>query len=425
MGAWISRFPCTVIGILWPAYQSFKALESGSVDSATRGTDAKRWLRYWIVHALALVAEGPSDLLLDWFPGYYPLKIGLFYWMAHPRLRGAEAVYARVVRDMLKLNEGDIDEGIDSLQREGARIADTAAELARKHGAEMAIIVRKKVEAILTPKRPQRRPQRRQRITGRAATHRTAGSTTANASAAPPCSPGGPAAAAASSSAVARRQQPRMAGRGAGSSDKRGEEEHDYCGAPHDEGWEEGSEDDEAACPPDSVRREMAGFEGAWGGRAFSDDDDGDEEEEDEEGGGGGGGGTEDMDSAELPSCDDSDADSSCGGGGSSSGGGGGGRSTSRGRRVVASELDFGELADFRDEAGGDCSSSSSSSSLLSDSAAGASARGGCSGGGGGGEPLVGWRASGLPLPPATTTSPKRRQRAPLSSFDANGSVER
>ncbi|XP_059244480.1 receptor expression-enhancing protein 6 isoform X4 [Mustela nigripes] len=59
---------CNVIGFVYPAYASIKAIESPSKDDDTV------WLTYWVVYGLFGLAEFFSDLLLSWFPFYYAGK---------------------------------------------------------------------------------------------------------------------------------------------------------------------------------------------------------------------------------------------------------------------------------------------------------------------------------------------------------------
>ncbi|KAH0514124.1 Receptor expression-enhancing protein 6 [Microtus ochrogaster] len=59
---------CNVIGFVYPAYASVKAIESPAKEDDTV------WLTYWVVYALFGLIEFFSDLLLFWFPFYYAGK---------------------------------------------------------------------------------------------------------------------------------------------------------------------------------------------------------------------------------------------------------------------------------------------------------------------------------------------------------------
>lgn len=60
---------CNVIGFLYPAFCSMKALETRTKEDDTK------WLTYWVVFAVFSVFEFFSDLLLSWFPFYYLVKV--------------------------------------------------------------------------------------------------------------------------------------------------------------------------------------------------------------------------------------------------------------------------------------------------------------------------------------------------------------
>jgi receptor expression-enhancing protein 5/6 len=60
---------CNIIGFLYPAYRSMKALESPNKDDDTK------WLTYWVVFALFSIIEYFSNILIYWFPFYWLLKV--------------------------------------------------------------------------------------------------------------------------------------------------------------------------------------------------------------------------------------------------------------------------------------------------------------------------------------------------------------
>ncbi len=60
---------CNLIGFVYPAYRSIKALESSSKSDDTQ------WLMYWVVFAVFSVAEFFSDILVGWVPFYWLLKV--------------------------------------------------------------------------------------------------------------------------------------------------------------------------------------------------------------------------------------------------------------------------------------------------------------------------------------------------------------
>lgn len=60
---------CGITGFVYPAYKSFKAIES-----KMKGDD-QQWLIYWVVYAFFSVIESFSDFLLYWIPFYYAFKV--------------------------------------------------------------------------------------------------------------------------------------------------------------------------------------------------------------------------------------------------------------------------------------------------------------------------------------------------------------
>jgi receptor expression-enhancing protein 5/6 len=84
-----------LVGFLYPAYMSFKSMES----SAQKGVDdATQWLTYWVVFSVLTVMEGVAPFIMEWIPMYYVLKVAIIVWLYHPKTTGAEVIYNQVVR---------------------------------------------------------------------------------------------------------------------------------------------------------------------------------------------------------------------------------------------------------------------------------------------------------------------------------------
>jgi receptor expression-enhancing protein 5/6 len=81
-----------VIGFAYPAYASFKAIESPGTDDDTQ------WLTFWVVFAVFSMLENFADTLLWWFPLYYTFKVIFLLWCQSPLTRGAEFLYKNVLR---------------------------------------------------------------------------------------------------------------------------------------------------------------------------------------------------------------------------------------------------------------------------------------------------------------------------------------
>ena len=100
---WISF----LIGFLYPAYKSFKALETKDDDR-----DDQVWLTYWIVFGTLHVFDGLINYALGFIPGLGLIKIGLYVWLFHPKTLGAKLVYEKGFRPFLLKYEGDIDKNL-------------------------------------------------------------------------------------------------------------------------------------------------------------------------------------------------------------------------------------------------------------------------------------------------------------------------
>jgi len=83
-----------LVGFLYPAYMSFKCMES--TNDLTQ--DATQWLTYWVVFSSVTVIESMAGFIINWIPMYFLIKTGVIIWMYHPKTKGAEMVYTQVVR---------------------------------------------------------------------------------------------------------------------------------------------------------------------------------------------------------------------------------------------------------------------------------------------------------------------------------------
>jgi len=94
---------CNLIGFMYPAYASFKAIETANPE------DDKQWLTYWVVFAAFNIVEVFVDVIMFWFPFYYPFKFGFLIYCFLPQTQGAIFIYENVVQPFLKKHEAAID----------------------------------------------------------------------------------------------------------------------------------------------------------------------------------------------------------------------------------------------------------------------------------------------------------------------------
>jgi len=86
------NFILDVIGFLYPAYCSIKAIESKDKD------DDSQWLTYWLVFGLFKVVEGTADILISSIPFYFFIKAAFLVYLFMPSTQGAKVVYENVVK---------------------------------------------------------------------------------------------------------------------------------------------------------------------------------------------------------------------------------------------------------------------------------------------------------------------------------------
>ena len=81
-----------VIGVAYPAFMSFLALESDGLD------DDKMWLTYWVCFGCFNIIDQFAGIILSIIPFYYFLKLGFLVYLFHPSTEGALTVYKTVIR---------------------------------------------------------------------------------------------------------------------------------------------------------------------------------------------------------------------------------------------------------------------------------------------------------------------------------------
>ncbi|KAJ3035653.1 hypothetical protein HDV00_003593 [Rhizophlyctis rosea] len=111
-----------LLGFLYPAYRSFKAIES------TDKKDDTQWLTYWTVFGFLNTVEFFSDTLLHWVPFYYTFKAALVLYLFMPQFYGAEFLYNRFVRPYLRSNEKVIDGQFQGIRTQAASVISQVSE---------------------------------------------------------------------------------------------------------------------------------------------------------------------------------------------------------------------------------------------------------------------------------------------------------
>ncbi|XP_034939756.1 receptor expression-enhancing protein 5-like [Chelonus insularis] len=105
---------CNIIGFVYPAYCSMKALES------PRKEDDTKWLTYWVVFAVFTIIEFFSDYIVCWFPVYWLFKCLLYIWLMAPvEYNGSTVLYHRFIRPKFIKYQPELD-NLVSKAREAA-----------------------------------------------------------------------------------------------------------------------------------------------------------------------------------------------------------------------------------------------------------------------------------------------------------------
>eukprot|EP00058_Branchiostoma_floridae_P011584 XP_002597072.1 hypothetical protein BRAFLDRAFT_57028 [Branchiostoma floridae] len=126
-------FLCNLIGFVYPAYASVKAIES------ERKEDDTQWLTYWVVYSVFGLAEFWFDILLFWIPFYYLLKcLFLLYCMAPGSYNGSEMIYQRIIRPFVLRHQDKVDRFIDQAGKRAKEALDTEILILQFLPIEMA-----------------------------------------------------------------------------------------------------------------------------------------------------------------------------------------------------------------------------------------------------------------------------------------------
>ncbi|XP_063075550.1 receptor expression-enhancing protein 6-like [Engraulis encrasicolus] len=120
---------CNLVGFVYPAYFSIKAIESRNKDDDTQ------WLTYWVVYGMFSVAEFFSDIFLFWFPFYYAGKCVFLVWcMAPVSWNGSQMIYTRVVRPFFLKHQATMDNMVHDLTGKAKTTAESLTKDAINFG---------------------------------------------------------------------------------------------------------------------------------------------------------------------------------------------------------------------------------------------------------------------------------------------------
>lgn len=92
-----------VIGVAYPAFMSFVALESEGTD------DDQMWLTYWVCFGCFSILDQFAGILLRLIPFYYVLKVAFLVWLFHPSSQGALTIYKSFILPFVEQYGGHIE----------------------------------------------------------------------------------------------------------------------------------------------------------------------------------------------------------------------------------------------------------------------------------------------------------------------------
>ncbi|KAG9393171.1 TB2/DP1/HVA22-related protein [Carpediemonas membranifera] len=137
------RFLISCISFAYPAYASFKALQTKEED------DDKQWLCFWILIGFVNVVDFFFDPILSWIPFYMEIKLSFIIWAQLPSVKGSLFLYQTFLEPQLKKYENDIDEtarhlgtitrrnAVKAAGAVGRRLSEAKASLDAQARAEM------------------------------------------------------------------------------------------------------------------------------------------------------------------------------------------------------------------------------------------------------------------------------------------------
>jgi len=132
-------FLCNLIGFLYPAYASVKAIESHLKDDDTK------WLTYWVVYSGFALVEFFGDIFLFWVPLYWFFKcLFLIYCMIPGDYNGSVKIYNSIIRPFFLKHQSKVDKVLDEagsvaediVKEVFGGVKKTAKDAAADHAAE-------------------------------------------------------------------------------------------------------------------------------------------------------------------------------------------------------------------------------------------------------------------------------------------------
>jgi receptor expression-enhancing protein 5/6 len=106
------------LGVAYPAFMSFLALESDGAD------DDKQWLTYWVIFGIFNVVDQWSGFILHFIPFYFFLKLAFLVFLFHPSTLGATKIYNAYILPYMEKYESQIKAAEQKLSKVGEGFSD-------------------------------------------------------------------------------------------------------------------------------------------------------------------------------------------------------------------------------------------------------------------------------------------------------------
>lgn len=124
----------SLIGFVYPAYASIKAIESEEKDDDTK------WLTYWTVYSAFNVVRYFTDILMAWFPLYFVFKCAFLLWcMAPLSCNGSALIYNKLLKPFVTKHEKTIDGYLEVAKERAGLVVDDAKERAMEVAVEQVV----------------------------------------------------------------------------------------------------------------------------------------------------------------------------------------------------------------------------------------------------------------------------------------------
>lgn len=145
----VTRAGVIGLGMLYPGYQSFKAVKREDVPSQ------KSWLKYWlvlsVVSAVMLVVE---PILYPRVPMYNFLKIGVIAYLVLPTTKGYMQVYHAVLLPQLDRHEVAIDSAAADFMKASEHHARNLRPMVNDFANKTRVFVSQRTGQMKQPQQP-------------------------------------------------------------------------------------------------------------------------------------------------------------------------------------------------------------------------------------------------------------------------------